>query len=98
MAHIALMHTLYHRKNPVPSLYVKNAPDTYDIRDVFEFAREQSPCMLVLEDIDTIVNGWNRSYFLNELDGLEKNDGILLVATTNHCEFSLQCLCQVGAG
>ena len=78
------MHTLYQRKNPIPSLYVKRAPATYHIRAVFQFAREQSPCMLVFEDIDTIVTDSNRSYFLNELDGLEENDGILLVATTNH--------------
>ena len=86
------MHTLYHRKEPIPSIYVKNARETYDIRSIFQFARRQSPCMLILEDIDTIINNRNRSYFLNELDGLENNDGILLVATTNHCKALIEFL------
>jgi AAA+ superfamily predicted ATPase len=47
-------------------------------------ARSMTPCMLVLEDIDTIVTNSTRSYFFNEVDGLENNDGILMIATTNH--------------
>jgi len=39
--------------------------------------------MLVLEDVETIVTDETRSYFLNEIDGLENNNGILIVATTN---------------
>jgi transitional endoplasmic reticulum ATPase len=38
-----------------------------------------SPCMLILEDIDTIVTPSTRSYFFNEVDGLENNDGIFMV-------------------
>lgn len=44
--------------------------------------------MLVLEDIDTIVTSSTRSYFFNEVDGLENNDGILMIATTNHRKYS----------
>lgn len=36
--------------------------------------------MLILEDIDTIVTPGSRSYFFNEVDGLESNDGIFLVS------------------
>jgi len=36
----ALMHTLLDRKDPIPALYVRNAPQTYDIRSVFVQARE----------------------------------------------------------
>lgn len=43
-----------------------------------------SPCLLVLEDIETIVNPGTRSYFFNEVDGLENNNGILMVASTNY--------------
>jgi SpoVK/Ycf46/Vps4 family AAA+-type ATPase len=82
----ALMHTLADRKDSVPTLYVKTAPQTYDIRNVFALARQMSPCLLVLEDIDTIVTTKTRSYFFNEVDGLENNDGILMVASTNHIE------------
>lgn len=45
-----------------------------------------SPCMLILEDIDTIVTPGSRSYFFNEVDGLENNDGIFMVASTNHLD------------
>lgn len=47
-------------------------------------ARQMSPCLLVLEDIDTIVTERTRSYFFNEVDGLASNDGILMIASTNH--------------
>ncbi|KAK9413905.1 putative P-loop containing nucleoside triphosphate hydrolase protein [Seiridium unicorne] len=82
----ALMHTLYQRKKKIPSLYVKSAPQTHSIRSVFQFARSMSPCLLVLEDIETIVTANTRSYFFNEVDGLENNDGILMVATTNYLD------------
>lgn len=82
----ALMHTLADRKDSVPTLYVKTAPRTYDIRNIFALARQMSPCLLVLEDIDTIVTAVTRSYFFNEVDGLENNDGILMVASTNHID------------
>ena len=42
--------------------------------------------MLILEDIDTIVTPSSRSYFFNEVDGLENNDGIFMVASTNHLD------------
>ncbi|KAF2647782.1 P-loop containing nucleoside triphosphate hydrolase protein [Lophiostoma macrostomum CBS 122681] len=82
----ALMHTLYDRKSPVVTLYVKAAPNSYHIRNVFAMARSMTPCMLVLEDIETIVTNSTRSYFFNEVDGIENNDGILMVATTNYLE------------
>lgn len=59
----------------IPTLYVKAAPRTFDISNIFYFARTMSPCMLILEDIDTIVTPGSRSYFFNEVDGLENNDG-----------------------
>lgn len=79
----ALMHSLYNRKKPIPTLYVRNAPLTYDIGQVFSLARRQSPCMLVLEDVETIVTSSTRSYFFNEMDGLANNDGLFIVASTN---------------
>ncbi|KAH6717445.1 P-loop containing nucleoside triphosphate hydrolase protein [Leptodontidium sp. MPI-SDFR-AT-0119] len=82
----ALMHTLADRKDSIPTLYVKTAPATGHIRNVFALARVMSPCLLVLEDIDTIVTAQTRSYFFNEVDGLENNDGIMMVASTNHMD------------
>ncbi len=54
------------------------------IRRVFERARAASPCLLILEDLDSLVTDENRSFFLNEMDGFAANVGILTIATTNH--------------
>ena len=54
--------------------------DEYAIRDIFERARAEAPCVLVLEDLDSLITELNRSFFLNEVDGLEENDGLLLVS------------------
>lgn len=74
---------------PHPSLYVKSFHtwngDETGIKMIFNKARAMAPCLLILEDIDSLVNMSNRSFFLNEVDGLEDNDGILILATTNYC-------------
>ena len=36
---------------------------------VFQKARQMAPCVVVLEDLDSLINDQNRSFFLNELDG-----------------------------
>ncbi|KAK5164038.1 uncharacterized protein LTR77_010129 [Saxophila tyrrhenica] len=88
----ALMHELYTRKDkdgnlkPIPTLYVKSAPTTWDIGDVFARARAEAPCMLILEDVETIVTPDTRSYFFNEMDGLANNDGLFVVASTNYLD------------
>jgi AAA+ superfamily predicted ATPase len=56
------------------------------MRKVFKQARQSAPCVLVLEDIDSLLNDENRSFFLNELDGFASNQGIVTIATTNHPE------------
>ena len=53
---------------------------------VFSKARQLSPCLIILEDLDSLINDGNRSFFLNQLDGLENNDGLLVIGTTNHFE------------
>ncbi|MGF1989883.1 MAG: AAA family ATPase [Nostoc sp. ZfuVER08] len=74
-----------------PCLYVKSFKSEYDtdsenIRKVFKQARQSAPCILVLEDIDSLLTDENRSFFLNELDGFALNEGIITIATTNHPE------------
>ena len=82
---------------------------TFDIRNIFQQARYMAPCLLIFEDIDTVVTEKSRSYFFNEVDGLgmalwaqahispeqlssdvpyftENNDGIFMVASTNHLD------------
>jgi SpoVK/Ycf46/Vps4 family AAA+-type ATPase len=51
---------------------------------VFNKARQLAPCIVVLEDLDSLINDENRSFFLNQVDGIEGNDGLLLIGTTNH--------------
>ena len=73
------MHSLYEKyTDTIPSLYVKAAPRTYDIRAVFQQARYMSPCLLIFEDIDTIVTPSTRSYFFNEVDGLGESSTMRL--------------------
>ena len=54
------------------------------IRDIFERARRMAPCVLAFEDIDGLIGPDNRTVFLNELDGFRPNDGILVIASSNH--------------
>ncbi|KJX95390.1 hypothetical protein TI39_contig4116g00004 [Zymoseptoria brevis] len=83
----ALMHGLLSRTpHHIPTLYVKTAPREYNIKDVFDQARRLAPCMLVLEDVETIVTPSTRSYFFNQMDGLEDNSGLFVVASTNYLD------------
>jgi SpoVK/Ycf46/Vps4 family AAA+-type ATPase len=79
------------RELNVPSLYVQSVKARYEteeanLKKVFDRARQLRPCVLVVEDIDALINGENRSFFLNQLDGFEKNVGLIVLATTNHPE------------
>ncbi len=74
-----------------PCLYVKAFRSEYgteqeNIRAVFERARIVAPCLLVLEDLDSMVDDKSRSSFLNELDGFETNTGVVVLGTTNYPE------------
>jgi transitional endoplasmic reticulum ATPase len=87
----ALMAELYTRPEPIPSLYVKSfetncQTEQYSIRQIFQQARSMAPCLLIFEDLDSLVSDDIRSYFLNEVDGLESNDGILMIGSTNHLD------------
>jgi transitional endoplasmic reticulum ATPase len=87
----ALMNSLYNRADAIPSLYVKAfetncQTEQYAIREIFQMARNTAPCLLIFEDLDSLVNDDIRSYFLNEVDGIESNDGILMIGSTNHLD------------
>lgn len=87
----ALVSSLYDRADSIPSLYVKSfetACNTsqHSIRQIFLHARNHAPCLLIFEDLDSLVNDDIRSYFLNEVDGLESNNGILMIGSTNHLD------------
>ncbi|WP_207229470.1 AAA family ATPase [Ktedonosporobacter rubrisoli] len=72
-----------------PCIYVKSFKTDGDdneqnINQVFARTRKVAPCLLILEDLDSLITDENRAYFLNELDGFASNDGIVILATTNH--------------
>lgn len=74
-----------------PCLYVKGfkseyATDQENMRLVFARARMTGACLLVLEDIDSMIDDKGRAFFLNELDGFATNTGVMVLATTNHPE------------
>lgn len=87
----ALINSLYARPDQISSLYVKSfetkcQTEQYSIRQIFLQARKCAPCLLIFEDLDSLVDDNIRSYFLNEVDGLESNDGILMIGSTNHLD------------
>jgi len=69
------------------------------IRELFNQARQMSPCMIFIDEIDAVgytrghsnalQNGGHRemettlNQLLNEMDGFEENDRIIVVAATN---------------
>jgi len=72
-----------------PCIYVRgfagDGTEQQNMAEVFKRAR-MSPCLVVLEDLDAMLDGKNRSFFLNELDGFKANTGVAVLATTNHPE------------
>jgi hypothetical protein len=75
----------------VPCLYVKSflserRNNQRNVKTVFDRARQTTPCILVMEDLDSLINDGNRAFFLNELDGFAANTGVLVLASTNHPE------------
>jgi ATPase family protein associated with various cellular activities (AAA) len=74
-----------------PCLYVKGFKSEYateqeNMGAAFARARMTTPCLMVFEDIDAMIDDENRSFFLNELDGFDSNIGLGVLATTNHAD------------
>ena len=59
----------------------------YSVREIFVKARQMAPCLLVFEDLDSLVTDKVKSFFLNEVDGLESNNGIMMIGSTNYRKF-----------
>lgn len=71
----------------LPFLYVRDLHERNQreaIKTIFKRARKLAPCILVFEDIDGFITDQNRSVFLNEMDGFGNNDGLLVIASSNH--------------
>jgi hypothetical protein len=73
----------------IPCIYVQSFDPRYpqhSIESIYERARATAPCVIVFEDLDSLITDTTRSFFLNELDGFASNTGVITVATTNHAE------------
>lgn len=71
----------------LPFLYVRDLRERNQkesIEAIFKRARKLAPCLLVFEDLDSLINDTNRTVFLNEMDGFASNDGLLIIASINH--------------
>ncbi|THZ95151.1 P-loop containing nucleoside triphosphate hydrolase protein [Aureobasidium pullulans] len=86
----ALMNTV--RQKGVSNLYVKSfkasgcQSDQASIREIFTKARAVAPALLIFEDLDSLITDELRSFFLNEVDGVEDNDGLCIIGSTNHLD------------
>ena len=74
-----------------PCLYIRSfksqdETEQENMAEVFKRARMTTACLLVLEDLDSMIDNKNRSFLLNELDGFQPNTGVVVLATTNHPE------------
>jgi ATP-dependent 26S proteasome regulatory subunit len=71
----------------LPFLYVRDLREDdqkESIQAIFERARKLAPCILAFEDIDGFITDSNRTVFLNEMDGFADNEGLLVIASSNH--------------
>lgn len=67
------------------------------IRDIFRIARSHTPCVVFIDEIDAIGVARNKRHstsednqtinaLLKEMDGFTENEGIFVLAATNHAE------------
>ncbi len=53
------------------------------VREAFSYAQEQSPSLLYFEDLDSLLEKVDPSSFLNLMDGISTQNGLLVIATAN---------------
>ena len=78
------------------------------VRDMFEQAKKNSPCIIFIDEIDAIGKSRNNSFggneerdqtlnaLLVEMDGFEKASGIIIIAATNRPEILDSALLRPG--
>ena len=65
------------------------------VRQLFKKARENAPCIIFIDEIDSLINKSRRMYehssnratinqMLSEMDGFKQTDNILVIGATNH--------------
>jgi SpoVK/Ycf46/Vps4 family AAA+-type ATPase len=70
------------------TISINRLTDNDDIKSLYDNAEQNSPSLVILEDIESIMTDTyvTRSVFLNILDGLYSANGLLTIATTNYPE------------
>jgi hypothetical protein len=70
------------------SLNIKKGTNEDEVANFFEAAARRAPCMVILEDLDSLTkeSSVSRSALLNQLDGLKPRKGLLVIGTTNNPE------------
>jgi len=68
----------------VTSLQSPHQTPSQCLREIYDRAHEEAPCVVLIEDLDSQIDRSSRTVFLNILDGFDHNDGILTIATTNN--------------
>lgn len=53
---------------------------------IFREVQPETPAVVMMEDIDAIIHDWDESSVLNILDGVQKVDRVVFLATTNYPE------------
>lgn len=87
------MRLLASRSKPIPTLYVKSLGKLYDqdnIRSIFKKVQKTTPYLLIFEDIDSLIYNNVKSFFLNKIDSLEKNNNIIIIRSTNYYIYARQ--------
>lgn len=80
----SLIRTIISQYNFKPVTFVPGA-NAEAMREAFSYAEEQSPSLMYIEDLDSLIeNGLDISTFLNLLDGISAKNGLLVVATANN--------------
>jgi len=84
--HALANHVMSNFSARVTTLSVDRDVSNKMVLELYEWASEHAPAMVIIEDVETLVGQTQvtRSGFLNILDGLNVERGVLTVATTNY--------------
>jgi SpoVK/Ycf46/Vps4 family AAA+-type ATPase len=79
-----------HRRHHVPALLLRiyRHTDDTDLALLFRDAEHHAPCLVILEDLDSLTRECrvSRAHLLDELDGVDSKEGLLVIGTTNNPE------------
>ncbi len=80
----SIIRTIIAQYNFKPVTIVPGA-NAESLREAFSYAEEQSPSLMYIEDLDSLIEtGFDTSTFLNLLDGISSKNGLLVIATANN--------------